>query len=91
MIAQDADEVFISVSSFNDAYLDYLFGPAPNAVLPQNTNGIPMLEIQEFGPFKIDKRNDLRLLAHIILALLITELKGLRAGTEIQEALAEMR
>ena len=33
MIAQDADEVFISMGSYAEVYLKYLFNPVPAAVL----------------------------------------------------------
>ncbi|KAK3364477.1 hypothetical protein B0T25DRAFT_587733 [Lasiosphaeria hispida] len=98
MIAQDADEVFISISSYTDAYISYLFKayisylfkPTPAAVLSLIADVTHMLEIQEFGPFKISTRSHLRLLAHIILALLVKELRGLKAGTIIRSVWEEI-
>jgi len=97
MIAQDADEVFISIGSYTEAYLKYLFNPAPAAVLPPvavaddvAAAAAHMLRIQEFGPFKISTRDHLRLLAHVILSLLVKELVTLRAGTMIRPVWLEI-
>jgi hypothetical protein len=91
MIAQDADEVFISMGSYTEAYLKYLFSPVPAAVLlPVAVDddvvaaAAHMLKIHEFGPFKLSTRGHLRLLAHVILSLLVKELVTLRAGTMVR-------
>jgi hypothetical protein len=90
LIAQDKAEIFVGINTYNDAYLNYLFRPAPVVILPLDTQVIPILEIQEFGPFKIRKGRHLGLLAHIILSLLISELEGLKAGALIITALETM-
>jgi len=89
MIAQDATEVFISISSYTNAYRDYLFKPTLAAALPPIADATNMLEIQEFGPFKMSTRSHFRLLAHVVLALLIKELVRLDAGVMIRSVWTE--
>jgi hypothetical protein len=90
MVAQDAVEIFLNVSTYGDGYLDYLFGPPLAAVVPPSTDATPVLEIQEFGPFKIRQRDHLHLFAHVVLALLMSQLEGLRPGKLITAALEEI-
>ena len=87
MLAQDNDDIFISVGSYSDAYLSYLFASNPARILPPVTEDIPMLEIRELGPFDISERSDLRQLAQIILSLVIRQLEGYPAGELIRRRL----
>jgi hypothetical protein len=49
MIAQDATDIFSNYSTYEDAYLDYLFGPASAGVVPSDADVIPCLVIYELG------------------------------------------
>lgn len=90
MIAQDLQEIFISYGAYEDAYLDYLFGPGCANVIPPNTDTIPCLAIQEFGPFYIYQEKHLKQFVIIILALLIWQLQDVHAGKLVEDALRDM-
>lgn len=90
MIAQDATDIFFNYSTYEDAYLDYLFRPASAGVVPSDAEVIPCLVIQELGPFSVNDKRDLRMFVHIVLALLIWQFQPLDAGRLIEEALRDL-
>ena len=90
MIAQDATEIFLTITTYDAAYLQYLLGPPSQPVIPScDVSTIPFFNIQEFGPFKLRVEKDLRLFAHIILALLLGQFQDTRAGSLVAAALQE--
>lgn len=89
IISQDATEIFFSVSSYTDAYLSYLFSPSPDSarVIPATLEAIPVLNVEEFGPFRINLEEDLRLVAQLVRALLLWQMEGFEASKLIASAL----
>ena len=76
MFSQDGRQIFIGISSYDDDYLDYLFGPGSAAVIPSDMETAPFLKIQEFGPLLITEEEDLRSLSLIVLSLLVWQLES---------------
>jgi hypothetical protein len=88
MIAQDATEIFLTIATYDETYLDYLFGSPSAPVLPsQSVSTIPFLVIQEFGPFELGRVRGVDGFAHIVLALLLWQLEGTEAGRLVAAAL----
>jgi hypothetical protein len=90
MIAQDADDIFISTNSYTNAYRRYLFSPTPATVRPRTIDTTDMLEIQEFGPFSVSTRSHLQLLVHVVLALMVQGLLESSASVMIKPTWNEM-
>ncbi|OJD27686.1 hypothetical protein ACJ73_00914 [Blastomyces percursus] len=86
MIAQDYLSIYISIGVYNTEYLDYLFGQGNAPVAPPGAK-IPFLQIQEFGPFNVNVRDEMESLTQIILCLIIWQLKPTNEGALIQNAL----
>ena len=87
MIAQDHLEAFITVSTYTDKYVEYIRTPEPQPVLPHDTDNMPILEIQEYGPFDLEDREDATTFAIAILAIIMSELHGLDQGRLIKRTL----
>lgn len=68
--------------------MDCLFSRESARVIPQNTviANLPFLAIQEFGPFKIERKLDLLLFAAVVPALLIWQLDGFNAWRLLAKA-----
>lgn len=82
MIAQDFLSFYISIGTYDTEYLDYIFGPGDTPVISMGGEQ-PFLRIQEFGPFKIDSKDQMKDLVRIIICLLIWQLKPTDKGTLI--------
>jgi hypothetical protein len=87
MIAQDFLCFYISIGSYNKEYLDYIFSPGDVSIVPP-TGKKQFLRIQEFGPFQVDERDEMELLIHIILCLIILQLTPTNEGNLIRKALS---
>ncbi|KKZ66334.1 hypothetical protein EMCG_07935 [[Emmonsia] crescens] len=87
MIAQDYLSFHISIGTYDNQYLDYIFGVGDALVVPQNGEEPSFLRIQEFGPFDVDERDDMKLLCEIVLSWLICQLEQIDKGEMIKEAL----
>jgi hypothetical protein len=92
MIAQGATDIFFNYSTYQDTYLDYLFGPGSANVVPSDADAdkTPYLVIQELGPFEVNNKSDLRLFVHLELSLLMRQLQPFDAGRLIEEALRDL-
>jgi hypothetical protein len=88
MIAQDYLSFYITIGTYDKEYLNYIFGPGDTPVIPSSSSGKVFLRVQQFGPFHIDEKDDMELLLHIILSLMIWQLDGKKEGLMIKEALA---
>ncbi|EQL32380.1 hypothetical protein, variant [Blastomyces dermatitidis ATCC 26199] len=87
MIAQDFLSFYISIGTYDKEYLDYIFSPGDVPVVTQRGKK-HFLRIQEFGPFQVDERDEMELLIHIILCLIISQLTPTNEGGLIQNALS---
>ncbi|PGH05848.1 hypothetical protein AJ79_06690 [Helicocarpus griseus UAMH5409] len=87
MIAQDYLSFHITIGTYDNEYLDYIFGPGNVPVIPPSIMSKPFLHVQEIGPFHVDDRDDMDLLVRIILCLMIWQLDGKKEGSMIKEAL----
>lgn len=87
MIAQDFLSFYISIGTYDKEYLDYIFSPGDVPVVAQRGKK-HLLRIQEFGPFQVDERDEMELLIHIILCLIISQLTPTNEGDLIQKALS---
>ncbi|OJD21191.1 hypothetical protein ACJ73_07473 [Blastomyces percursus] len=87
MIAQDYLSFHISIGTYDNQYLDYIFGVGDALVVPQGGEEPSFLRIQEFGPFDVDERDDMKLLCEIVLSWLIWQLEQVDKGEMIKEAL----
>jgi hypothetical protein len=85
MVAQDHLSFRISIGTYDNEYLDYIFGPGNVPIVP--IIGAPFLRIQEFGPFLVDEEDRLETLLGIILSFLIWQLEPTQASVLIKEAL----
>ncbi|KAK2756182.1 hypothetical protein FQN54_005590 [Arachnomyces sp. PD_36] len=90
MISQDYLSFHISIGTYDHEYLSYTFGPGNAPVIPINNNSNGFLHIQEFGPFRVDDRDEMELLAHIILCLMVWQLDGKEEGFMIKNNLASV-
>ncbi|OJD09716.1 hypothetical protein ACJ73_10129 [Blastomyces percursus] len=88
MIAQDHLSFYITIGTYDNEYLDYIFGPPDAPVIPPSSRRNNFLRIQEFGPFRVEERAHMKLLLHIILCLMLWQLDGKKEGFIIKEALA---
>lgn len=89
MIAQNFLSFFITIGSYNNHYLDYIFGPGTAPVVPpRGGDGQKgFLQVQEFGPFYASYRRDMQDLRDIVLYLMIWQMEGTREGVLIKDAL----
>ena len=60
LIAQDRDEVYLIVGSFDSAYVKYVHGKAPGSD--------SVLTMREYGPFHIKDQGEVEFLGEIVLA-----------------------
>ncbi|WEW61234.1 hypothetical protein PRK78_006724 [Emydomyces testavorans] len=88
MIAQDYLSFHITIGTYDNKYLDYIFGPGDVPVIPPSSRRKAFLHVQEFGPFHVDERGHMKLLLRIIVCMMIWQLDGKKEGLMIQEALA---
>ncbi|KKZ63310.1 hypothetical protein EMCG_00293 [[Emmonsia] crescens] len=88
MIAQDYLSFHITIGTYDNEYLNYIFGHGDAPVIPLSSSSKAFLHIQEFGPFHVDERGHMKLLLRIILCLMIWQLEGKKEGLMIKEALA---
>ncbi len=87
IISQDADEIFFSLSTYDDDYLGYLFTAGTARVISAVLlDAIPLLTVQEFGPFSIREKDGLRLVSQLVLALLIWQMEGYEASRLVASA-----
>lgn len=63
LIAQDEEEIYIVIASFDKAYVRYVCGEAPQ------TNSV--LTMEEYGPFPVRDKVLMRFLGEIVLAYAI--------------------
>ncbi|ODH45108.1 hypothetical protein ACO22_00403 [Paracoccidioides brasiliensis] len=84
MIAQDFLSFYISIGTYDKEYLDYIFSPGDVPVVAQRGKK-HFLRIQEFGPFQVDERDEMELLIHIILCLIISQHTPTNEGDLIQK------
>ncbi|KAK2810620.1 hypothetical protein FQN50_002877 [Emmonsiellopsis sp. PD_5] len=87
MISQDCLAFHISIGTYDDKYLSYIFGPGSVSVIPTDNSSNGFLHIQEFGPFRVDDKVDMNHLVHIILCLVVWQLDGKREGHMIKKEL----
>ncbi|KMP01297.1 hypothetical protein CIHG_01587 [Coccidioides immitis H538.4] len=88
MVAQDHLDFHISIGTYDNTYLGYIFGLGSQPVLPaQDTSKFPFLEIQELGPFDIKMEDDLRTFLHIMLAFILWQLEKAGGDAAFKEAL----
>ncbi|KAK2757121.1 hypothetical protein FQN54_005091 [Arachnomyces sp. PD_36] len=89
MVAQDHLSFYISIGTYDNEYLDYIFSPTDVPIIPRSN--APFLRIQEFGPYPVDEDNRLALLLEIILSFLTWQLENTQAGSLIENAIAESK
>ena len=88
MIAQNSTDIFVSITTYTDDYLDYLYSrPGEGQVRPNCGGDLPMLTVQEYGPFDVTEPGHIRLFAEVIVGLLLAELEGLQAGKMLEQVL----
>lgn len=76
----------IIIGIYGTAYLEYIFGPGSQPVLPTHSE-ISFLELQESGPFDITSQDELRKFLLIMLSFLLWQLARTSAGTTFKTAL----
>ena len=82
MIAQDGDEIRISIGTFDTNYLEYLNSDVDEPVVPKDKLGLickrdsHYLTIQEFGPVSIKKYSHIAEFARIVVAIMIWLVEG---------------
>lgn len=86
MIAQDYMSIRISISTYNNKYLDYIFGQGDASIIPPSDEGA-FLEIQEIGPFDIEDREQANILVIIVLSLLLCQLEPTSSGDLVRSVL----
>ncbi|KAK2798465.1 hypothetical protein FQN50_008825 [Emmonsiellopsis sp. PD_5] len=85
MIAQDYLSFYLSIGTYNNRYLDYIFGPG-NAPVAPGRGAESFFCIQEFGPFNVESKSHMIGLRDIILSLLIWQLEPTDKGEMVREA-----
>ncbi|KAK2801734.1 hypothetical protein FQN50_007649 [Emmonsiellopsis sp. PD_5] len=86
MIAQDYLSFYISIGSYDNHYLDYIFGPGEVSVIPCNSK-MGFFWVQEFRPFNIIDREVMEAFRNIVLSLLVWQLKDTHEGSLIKSVL----
>ncbi|KMP07297.1 hypothetical protein CIRG_06978 [Coccidioides immitis RMSCC 2394] len=87
MVAQDHLHFHISIGTYDNTYLEYIFGPGTQPVLPAQGK-IPFLEIQEFGPFDVPDQEELGEFLNVMLSFILWQLERTDAGTTFKKALS---
>lgn len=87
MVAQDHLYFHISIGSYDNTYLEYIFGSGTQPVRPAQGE-IPFLEIQEFGPFDVTNEEELGKFLHIMLSFILWQLEQTETGTTFKDALS---
>ncbi|KAK2749638.1 hypothetical protein FQN57_005860 [Myotisia sp. PD_48] len=81
MIALDSLDFSISIGTYDDNYLDYIFDGGNEKIVPPNDELKHFLHIQEFGPFSVEDRRSMEVFTQIITSLIIWQVEGLQEGT----------
>ncbi|EZG03048.1 hypothetical protein H106_06565 [Trichophyton rubrum CBS 735.88] len=88
MVAQDHLGFHISIGTYDTSYLEYIFGPGSQPVLPtRGTNKFPFLQIQELGPFNVKIEGHLRIFLRIMLAFILWQLEKASEDAVFKEVL----
>ncbi|KAL2363151.1 hypothetical protein RJZ56_003956 [Blastomyces dermatitidis] len=87
MVAQDHLYFHISIGSYDNTYLKYIFGSGIQPVRPAQGE-IPFLEIQEFRPFDVTNEEELDEFLHIMLSFILWQLEQTETGTTFKRALS---
>jgi hypothetical protein len=67
-----------------------LFSSSPDSasvIPPTALDAIPLLKVEEFGPFRITNKKELRLVSQLVLALLLWQMEGFDASRLVANAL----
>ncbi|PGH17054.1 hypothetical protein AJ79_01438 [Helicocarpus griseus UAMH5409] len=91
MISQDCLSFYISIGTYDDEYLNYIFGPGNAPVIPTDNRRNGFLHIQELGPFETEIRREMEVLAQIILCLTLWQLDGKPEASMIKTSMAGVR
>ncbi|KAM5470872.1 hypothetical protein MauCBS54593_003916 [Microsporum audouinii] len=86
MVAQDHLQFHISIGTYDNKYLEYIFASNSQIVLPFQ-GPVPFLRIQEFGPFDIANQDGLTLFSNIMLSFILQQLEQTSAKSIFKEAL----
>ncbi|KAM5434763.1 hypothetical protein MferCBS31731_006535 [Microsporum ferrugineum] len=86
MVAQDHLQFHISIGTYDNKYLEYIFASNSQRVLPFQGQ-IPFLEIQELGPFDVAEEYDLETFIHIMLSFILWQLEQTTAKFIFKEVL----
>ncbi|QSS52965.1 hypothetical protein I7I53_00061 [Histoplasma capsulatum var. duboisii H88] len=87
MVAQDHLQFRISIGTYDNTYLEYIFGPGTQPVHPAQGK-IPFFEIQEFGPFDVTNEEELGEFLRIMLSFILWQLERTESGTTFKRALS---
>ncbi|EFR04551.1 hypothetical protein MGYG_07556 [Nannizzia gypsea CBS 118893] len=87
MIAQDHLTFHISIGTYDNKYLDYIFASNSQKVSPAR-GSIPFLQIQEFGPFSSTYEEELTDFIRIILSFILSQLKKTKAAAIFKDVLS---
>ncbi|EER40920.1 conserved hypothetical protein [Histoplasma capsulatum H143] len=79
MVAQDHLQFHISIGTYDNTYLEYIFGPGTQPVHPAQGK-IPFFEIQEFGPFDVTNEEELGEFLRIMLSFILWQLERTESG-----------
>lgn len=81
LISQDRDEIFVTIASYSAEYVQFLRG---TGAAHQD-----FLTLQEYGPWLIYSRKDMRQFGHIIVAICIAISDEEREDREIDVVMEE--
>lgn len=65
LVSQDRHEIYVTIAEFDADYINYICG--------RESINRSFLNMQDYGPFRTDKRNHMSAFGHLILAFTIDE------------------
>lgn len=86
MVAQDHLHFHISIGTYDNTYLEYIFGPGTEKVVPTRDDS-SFLEIQEYGPFAVTVEEEFEKFLLIMLCFLIWQFDRTGAEATLKDAL----
>lgn len=95
MVAQDHLQLHISIGTYKTAYLEYIFGPGTQKIVPEDigTPAVdpkdtknPYLKIQEYGPFHVGAEEELEKFLTIMLSFILQQFERTDEGAIFKDA-----
>ncbi|KAI5296979.1 hypothetical protein KEM55_005316, partial [Ascosphaera atra] len=95
MISQHGQELWVSMGTYTQRWLDYIFSQEDNDTLinseDEDEDEASFLTIREYGRWMIRSKNDLYAFSEAIVAIILNQLRGTASVVEIEKELERLR